>query len=221
MYKLENIYKTYDKEQTFILNSLNFEFNEGDFIAIIGKSGSGKTTLLNILSTIDTPSKGYYIFNGKNLSKLSSNKLAEFRNESIGVVFQEYNLIPMYTTKQNILLPLIFSKIKKQVNIERILEDLDIVKLEDKKIKYLSGGEQQRVAIGRAVVNKPSLILADEPTGNLDNENSEKIFNILKKLNDSNTTILVVTHDLYFAKKFDKVFELKNGTISEIKKSQL
>src|SRR5690606_19186634 len=117
MYKLQNIYKSYDKEKTFILNDLYFEVHEGDFVAIIGKSGSGKSTLLNILSTIDTPTKGYYIFNEKNLTKLNDNQLAEFRNQSIGVVFQSYHLIEDYTVSENVLLPLMFSNQKKQPNL--------------------------------------------------------------------------------------------------------
>ena len=216
MYKLENIYKSYDKEQTFVLNNLNFEVQSGDFIAIIGKSGSGKSTLLNLLSTVDTPSKGYYIFNGMNLSKLNDNKLAEFRNQSIGVVFQAYNLIEDYTVSENILLPLLFSPKKKQVDLYPILETLGITGLENKKVKLLSGGEQQRVSIARALITDPKLLLADEPTGNLDQENSDLIFNILKKLNTEGITIIVVTHDLDLAKRFNKVYELKNGVIHQI-----
>lgn len=216
MYKLENIYKSYDKEQTFVLNNLNFEVESGDFIAIIGKSGSGKSTLLNLLSTVDTPSKGYYIFNGVNLSKLNDNKLAEFRNQSIGVVFQSYNLIEDYTVSENILLPLLFSPKKKQVDLNQILEMLGITDLVNKKVKLLSGGEQQRVSIARALITSPKLLLADEPTGNLDQENSDVIFNILKKLNTEGITVIVVTHDLNLAKRFNKVYELKNGVMHQI-----
>lgn len=216
MYKLENIYKSYDKEQTFVLNNLNFEVESGDFIAIIGKSGSGKSTLLNLLSTVDTPSKGYYIFNGVNLSKLNDNKLAEFRNQSIGVVFQSYNLIEDYTVSENILLPLLFSPKKKQVDLNQILEMLGITDLVNKKVKLLSGGEQQRVSIARALITSPKLLLADEPTGNLDQENSDVIFNILKKLNTEGITVIVVTHDFNLAKRFNKVYELKNGVMHQI-----
>ncbi len=213
MYKLQNIYKSYDKEKTFILNDLYFEVHEGDFVAIIGKSGSGKSTLLNILSTIDTPTKGYYIFNEKNLTKLNDNQLAEFRNQSIGVVFQSYHLIEDYTVSENVLLPLMFSNQKKQPNLDGILEKLDILPLKDKRVKILSGGEQQRVSIARAIISNPKMLLADEPTGNLDHENRDNILNILKKLNSEGMTIIVVTHDLEFAKKFNKIYEIKDGKI--------
>jgi len=211
MYKLQNIYKSYDKEKTFILNDLYFEVHEGDFVAIIGKSGSGKSTLLNILSTIDTPTKGYYIFNEKNLTKLNDNQLAEFRNQSIGVVFQSYHLIEDYTVSENVLLPLMFSSQKKQPNLDGILEKLDILPLKDKKVKILSGGEQQRVSIARAIISNPKMLLADEPTGNLDHENRDNILSILKKLNGEGMTIIVVTHDLEFAKRFNKIYEIKDG----------
>ena len=214
MYKLQNIYKSYDKEKTFILNDLYFEVHEGDFVAIIGKSGSGKSTLLNILSTIDTPTKGYYIFNEKNLTKLNDNQLAEFRNQSIGVVFQSYHLIEDYTVSENVLLPLMFSSQKKQPNLDGILEKLDILPLKDKKVKILSGGEQQRVSIARAIISNPKMLLADEPTGNLDHENRDNILSILKKLNGEGMTIIVVTHDLEFAKRFNKIYEIKDGKIS-------
>lgn len=213
MYKLQNIYKSYDKEKTFILNDLYFEVHEGDFVAIIGKSGSGKSTLLNILSTIDTPTKGYYIFNEKNLTKLNDNQLAEFRNQSIGVVFQSYHLIEDYTVSENVLLPLMFSNQKKQPNLDGILEKLDILPLKDKRVKKLSGGEQQRVSIARAIISNPKMLLADEPTGNLDHENRDNILSILKKLNSEGMTIIVVTHDLEFAKKFNKIYEIKDGKI--------
>lgn len=216
MYKLQNIYKSYDKEKTFILNDLYFEVHEGDFVAIIGKSGSGKSTLLNILSTIDTPTKGYYIFNEKNLTKLNDNQLAEFRNQSIGVVFQSYHLIEDYTVSENVLLPLMFSNQKKQPNLDGILEKLDILPLKDKRVKILSGGEQQRVSIARAIISNPKMLLADEPTGNLDHENRDNILSILKKLNSEGMTIIVVTHDLEFAKKFNKIYEIKDGKINPV-----
>ncbi|CDR30510.1 Lipoprotein-releasing system ATP-binding protein LolD [Acholeplasma oculi] len=216
MYKLQNIYKSYDKEKTFILNDLYFDVNEGDFVAIIGKSGSGKSTLLNILSTIDTPTKGYYIFNDKNLTKLNDNQLAEFRNQSIGVVFQSYHLIEDYTVGENVMLPLMFSNQKKQPNLDGILEKLDILPLKDKRVKILSGGEQQRVSIARAIISNPKMLLADEPTGNLDHENRDNILSILKKLNSEGMTIIVVTHDLEFAKKFNKIYEIKDGKINPV-----
>ncbi len=214
MYKLNNIYKSYDNDKTFVLNNLSFEFQKGELIAIIGKSGSGKTTLLKILATLNKPTKGFYIFDEKNLEKLSNDELAEFRNKHIGIVFQEYNLIGNLTAEENIILPTIFNK--KQSNnykVNEIAEALGIKSLLNKKANLLSGGEQQRVAIARAMINDPELVLADEPTGNLDNDNANQLFAMLKKLNNLGVTVITVTHNLEFAKMFDKIYELKNGQL--------
>ena len=214
MYKLNNIYKSYDNDKTFVLNNLSFEFQKGELIAIIGKSGSGKTTLLKILATLNKPTKGFYIFDEKNLEKLSNDELAEFRNKHIGIVFQEYNLIGNLTAEENIILPTIFNK--KQSNnykVNEIAEALGIKSLLNKKANLLSGGEQQRVAIARAMINNPELVLADEPTGNLDNDNANQLFAMLKKLNNLGVTVITVTHNLEFAKMFDKIYELKNGQL--------
>lgn len=218
MYKLENIYKSYDKEKTFVLNNLSFEIEDGDFIAITGASGSGKSTLLNILATLDKPTSGHYLQNGKNLVKLTLNQLAKFRNENIGVVFQEYNLIPEYTVKENVMLPLLFSKHKdNKNNYEHIVKSLGIDHLADKSSNLLSGGEQQRVAFARAIINNPNMILADEPTGNLDIENAGQLFKIVKKLNNDGKTIVVVTHNLELAEKFTKIYNLEFGRLVRIK----
>ena len=209
MYKLNNIYKSYDNDKTFVLNNLSFEFQKGELIAIIGKSGSGKTTLLKILATLNKPTKGFYIFDEKNLEKLSNDELAEFRNKHIGIVFQEYNLIGNLTAEENIILPTIFNK--KQSNnykVNEIAEALGIKSLLNKKANLLSGGEQQRVAIARAMINNPELVLADEPTGN-----ANQLFAMLKKLNNLGVTVITVTHNLEFAKMFDKIYELKNGQL--------
>ena len=217
MYNLNNVYKSYDKEKTFVISNLSLSFNQGDFIAIIGKSGSGKTTLLNLLSTIDLPDRGLYVFNEQNLNKLSLDALALFRNKHIGVVFQEYNLIPEYTIKQNILLPTVFSKVKQNNAFDEIVEKLGIGHLLDKKAKLLSGGEQQRVAVARAIINKPSLVLADEPTGNLDPDNAEQLYEMLKNINQSGTTVIIVTHNLAMAERFNTVYELKSGQLVKLK----
>ncbi len=217
MYNLNNVYKSYDKEKTFVISNLSLSFNQGDFIAIIGKSGSGKTTLLNLLSTIDLPDRGLYVFNEQNLNKLSLDALALFRNKHIGVVFQEYNLIPEYTVKQNILLPTVFSKVKQNNAFDEIVEKLGIGHLLDKKAKLLSGGEQQRVAVARAIINKPSLVLADEPTGNLDPDNAEQLYEMLQNINQSGTTVIIVTHNIAMADRFKTVYELKSGQLHKIK----
>lgn len=217
MYNLNNVYKSYDKEKTFVISNLSLSFNQGDFIAIIGKSGSGKTTLLNLLSTIDLPDQGMYVFNDQNLNKLSLDALALFRNKHIGVVFQEYNLIPEYTVKQNILLPTVFSKVKQNNAFDEIVEKLGIGHLLDKKAKLLSGGEQQRVAVARAIINKPSLVLADEPTGNLDPDNAEQLYEMLLNINQTGTTVIIVTHNIAMADRFKTVYELKSGQLHKIK----
>lgn len=217
MYNLNNVYKSYDKEKTFVISNLSLSFNQGDFIAIIGKSGSGKTTLLNLLSTIDLPDQGMYVFNDQNLNKLSLDALALFRNKHIGVVFQEYNLIPEYTVKQNILLPTVFSKVKQNNAFDEIVEKLGIGHLLDKKAKLLSGGEQQRVAVARAIINKPALVLADEPTGNLDPDNAEQLYEMLLNINQTGTTVIIVTHNIAMAEKFNTVYELKSGQLHKIK----
>ncbi len=217
MYNLNNVYKSYDKEKTFVIHNLSVSFNQGDFIAIIGKSGSGKTTLLNILSTIDLPDRGLYVFNDQNLNKMSLNDLALFRNKHIGVVFQEYNLIPEYTVRQNILLPTVFLKMKQTNTLDEIVEKLGIAHLLDKKAKLLSGGEQQRVAVARAIINKPSLVLADEPTGNLDPENAEQLYEMLKDINHTGTTVIIVTHNMAMAERFNTIYDLKSGQLHKLK----
>ncbi|OHE51244.1 MAG: hypothetical protein A2558_09875, partial [Tenericutes bacterium RIFOXYD2_FULL_35_11] len=186
MFRLDNAYKSFDKEKTYILNNMNFSFNEGDFIAITGKSGAGKSTLVNILGTIDTLSSGKYTYNNLNLDNMNERALAEFRNRNIGIVFQDYNLIMEYSVRQNILLPKLFSK-NKDNELDEIAKKLHIDSLLNRKAKYLSGGEQQRVAVARAIINNPTLVLADEPTGNLDEDNSDQLYNILKKLNSNGT----------------------------------
>lgn len=210
MYKLSNIYKSYDDEKSFVLNNLNLEINKGDFIAIIGKSGSGKSTLINILSTVDKPTKGYYTYDNLNLEKMSNGELASFRNTHIGIVFQDYNLIPEFTAGGNILLPTVFSK-KKDYDLDGITKFLGINSLLDKNVKLLSGGEQQRVAVARAMINNPDMILADEPTGNLDSDNADQLFKMLKQLNERGVTIIVVTHNLGFANRFNILYELTDG----------
>ncbi len=216
MFKLDNAYKSFDKDKTYILNNINFSFNEGDFIAITGKSGAGKTTLINILATIDTLSSGKYTYNNLNLDTMSEKSLASFRNGNIGIVFQDYNLIMEYSVRQNILLPKLFSK-NKDNELEKISKELGINSLLDRKAKYLSGGEQQRVAVARAIINNPTLVLADEPTGNLDEDNSNQLYNILKKLNSNGTTVIAVTHNIEFANKFKKIYEIENGKFIKLK----
>lgn len=216
MYKLSSVFKSFDKEKSYVLNDINLSINDGDFIAITGESGAGKTTLINILGTIDRITRGFYTYDNINLENLSDNELAEFRSEHIGIVFQDYNLILDYTVEQNILLPKLFTK-DKQSDYKNIVKKLKIDKLLNKKAKYLSGGEQQRVAMARAMINQPNLILADEPTGNLDAKNSNQLFQMLKDLNEQGITVITVTHSDEFASKFQTILKIEDGRIIKIK----
>lgn len=210
MIEMTNICKSFGNRK--ILDNISLTINHGDFVAITGKSGSGKSTFVNILGLLDHNFSGEYTFNGNLISDLSENKLADFRNKNIGFIFQLYNLIHGYTVKENILLPMIYGR--KKVNREHysgIIEKLDIAHLEQADVINLSGGEKQRVGICRALINNPDILIADEPTGNLDGENKQKVFQILKQLNMEGTTIVMVTHDIELAKKCQKMIYLENG----------
>lgn len=204
------------------IDGINFNVEDGSFASIIGKSGSGKSTLLSLLGALDKPTSGTIMVDGKDITKLHDRALIKYRSKKIGFVFQQYNLVPNLTAIENVVLPMEFAGVKKKQRIARAVELLEQVGLDDDKQKRkpgrLSGGEQQRVAIARALANHPSLILADEPTGNLDNQTGKRIFDLLHKLSRTQkTTILVVTHDLDIAGKTDKVFRLKDGKLSPTK----
>ena len=200
------------------LNTLSFTVNDGEFVSIVGKSGAGKSTLLGVLGALDTPTSGSIEIGDTDIAKLSDHKLISYRNTSIGFVFQNYNLIPNLTAVENVMLPMEFAHVPPKERRERavqLLEEVGIVDgREQRKPGKLSGGEQQRVSIARALANKPKLILADEPTGNLDSENGKMIFDLLHKLSRSeNTTVVVVTHDLDIAGKTDRTFTLSDGKL--------
>ncbi len=202
------------------ISGVSFAVPDGSFASIIGKSGSGKSTLLSLLGALDKPTHGSIVVDGKDITKLHDRSLIKYRCKKIGFVFQHYNLVPNLTAIENVVLPMEFAGIGKKQRIARAVELLDQVGLKGDKQKRkpgrLSGGEQQRVAIARALANHPSLILADEPTGNLDNQTGKLIFDLLHKLSRTQkTTILVVTHDLDIAGKTDKVFQLKDGILKE------
>lgn len=217
MIELREISKTYrgKKIYTEAISKLNFKVNDGDFVAVMGRSGTGKTTLLNIIGCMDSFDSGEYYFNGKNLLELNSNQLAKFRNQNIGFIFQSFNLIQDLNSIDNVELPLGLAKIGKSERRERALELLKEVGLKEKthhKPAELSGGQQQRVAIARALANHPKVLLADEPTGNLDEKSGFQIMEYLKKLNkEEKVTIIMVTHDILIAEYADYIVELRGG----------
>ena len=219
--ELKNLQKRYKvgKEKLHVLKSINLTINQGEFVMIMGKSGSGKTTLLNILGFLDKFDDGSYFFEYKNVTNLNENKRSEFRNTNIGFVFQQFNLVETLNIFQNVELPMIYnSKFSKKERKERVEKNLKVVGLLDKvkqKPLQLSGGQQQRVAIARALVNDPQIIFADEPTGALDSETGIEIMNLLKSLNDSGKTVIMVTHDPDLTNYATKLINLKDGAIVE------
>jgi putative ABC transport system ATP-binding protein len=216
---LENISKNYylGKQELQVLKGINIDIFKNEYVALMGPSGSGKSTLMNILGCLDSPSGGKYILNAKDVSGMPDNDLAEVRNKEIGFVFQQFNLLPRLTAIENVALPLIYSGIEKKERLERAMEVLTKVKLEDRshhKPNELSGGQCQRVAIARALINNPSIILADEPTGNLDSKTSYEIMDILTKIHNDGNTVILVTHEEDIAKYARRVIRLKDGVIA-------
>lgn len=217
MISLKNITKCYGsgEGETLALNDINLEIEEGEMIAIMGPSGSGKSTLLNILGLIDIPTKGEYFINSKRVSELKSNDLAKLRNEKVGFIFQNFNLLYDYNLIYNVSIPITYSKNKKGMK-ERAESILKEVGLEDHKTKTpdkLSGGQKQRVAIARALVNNPDIILADEPTGALDKETGENILDMLEEINKKGKTVIVITHDVNIAKRCKKIINIVDGKL--------
>jgi putative ABC transport system ATP-binding protein len=221
MIECKNISKIYKsgEVETHALKNVSFKINDGEFVAIIGPSGSGKSTLMHILGCLDTPSSGEYIFEGKDISELSDDELAEFRRNKIGFVFQMFNLLPRATVLRNVMLPLIYAGVSPQKREERAKNALTISAFPQEFWYHfsnqLSGGMQQRVAIARALVNDPQLILADEPTGNLDSKTGDIVIQTLMNLNKNGHTLVIVTHELYIAKYAKRIISLKDGEIIE------
>jgi putative ABC transport system ATP-binding protein len=218
MIKTVNLKKMYttDEVETTALNNANIEIREGEFVAIMGPSGCGKSTLLNILGLLDNPSEGEYHFLDHEVSKYSERERANLRKSNIGFVFQSFNLIDELTVFENVELPLLYlgiSTSEREKMVNEVLEKMQIMHRKDHFPQQLSGGQQQRVAVSRAVVAKPKLILADEPTGNLDSKNSEEVMDILTKLNDSGTTIVMVTHSPHDAEYSHRIIHLFDGQV--------
>ncbi|HTB51549.1 MAG TPA: ABC transporter ATP-binding protein [Ferruginibacter sp.] len=216
---LENISKNYylGKQELQVLKGINIDIFKNEYVALMGPSGSGKSTLMNILGCLDSPTGGKYILNEKDVSGMPDNDLAEVRNKEIGFVFQQFNLLPRLSAIENVALPLIYSGIEKKERLERAMAVLTKVKLEDRshhKPNELSGGQCQRVAIARALINNPSIILADEPTGNLDSKTSHEIMDILTKIHDDGNTVILVTHEEDIAAFAKRVIRLKDGIIA-------
>lgn len=213
--KLSMLFTT-EEIQTKALNEVSLQINEGDFVAIMGPSGCGKSTLLNILGTLDSPSSGKYYFNDMEIDLMSEGQLTAFRKGNIGFVFQSFNLIDELTVFENVELPLIYLDMKSAERKQRVNDVLERVNMKHRSGHFpqqLSGGQQQRVAIARAVVTAPKLILADEPTGNLDSVNGTEVMELLRSLNKSGTTVIIVTHSLRDAGYAHRVFNLSDGRI--------
>ena len=203
------------KQALPVLKGVSLDILKNEYVALMGPSGSGKSTLMNILGCLDTPTSGAYILNGQDVSKMSDDSLADVRNVEIGFVFQQFNLLPRLTAAENVALPLVYAGIPRKERMERAMQVLEKVSLADRshhRPNELSGGQSQRVAIARALINDPSIIMGDEPTGNLDSKNSQTVFDIFRDLAaEGRQTIIAVTHDEDFAANCDRVLELSDG----------
>lgn len=226
--ELQNVSKEYHNEDlvTPVLYNINFKIEKGEFVAIMGPSGSGKSTLMHILGFLDKISTGKYIFNGRDVSTLEEDELAQMRGTEVGFVFQAFHLLPRTTILENVMLPLIYTNVSEKERIKRATEALNAVGLSH-RMQYspgqLSGGEKQRSAIARALVNNPSVIFADEPTGNLDSKSGLQVMRILQKLNEEGHTIILVTHEKYTAEHAKRILRVSDGNIlsDELVKNRL
>lgn len=225
MIELKNITKTYygDDTETTVLKGISFTIKDGEFLAIMGPSGSGKSTLMHILGALDTPTSGTYILDGRDISTFSDDELANVRKNKIGFVFQAFNLLPRATVLRNVEMPLTYAGVPKAVRRTRAVHALEQAGLEESRFLHhsnqLSGGQMQRVAIARALVNDPSLILADEPTGNLDTKTGDIVLDTFKALNATGKTVVLITHELYVAEHADRIIYLRDGIIESDKKN--
>lgn len=219
---IQNIYKNYGKEPMIVpvLKDVSLEVVQGDYIAIMGPSGSGKTTLMNIIGCLDRASLGTYLFEDEDISEMNDDTLSDLRLNKIGFVFQNFNLLSSETAQENVALPLIYAGIDKEKRNQRAIDVLNKVGLQDRisfKPSQLSGGQKQRVAIARAIINNPKILLADEPTGALDQASGKQVMELFKSLNDEGVTIIMITHDANVASHAKKIFHIIDGEIIENK----
>ncbi len=224
--KIANIKRNFElgDEIVYVLKGIDLEINKGEYVALMGPSGSGKSTLMNLLGCLDTPTSGTYILNGKDVSKMRDDELAEIRNKEIGFVFQTFNLLPRTTALDNVALPMIYAGYPKEERNKRAIEVLKQVNLADRmdhQPNQLSGGQRQRVAVARALVNKPSIILADEPTGNLDSKTSIEIMNLFNDIHANGNTVILVTHEEEIAAYAHRVIRLRDGMIESDNRKKL
>ena len=216
--KIRNIIRDFKlgQETVHVLKGIDLDIKRGEYLAIMGPSGSGKSTLMNILGCLDTATAGSYILNGKDVSEMTDDELADIRNTEIGFVFQVFNLLPRTTALENVALPMVYAGVSKSNRIKRAEEVLTNVGLSDRmdhKPSQLSGGQRQRVAIGRALINKPSIILADEPTGNLDSKTSLEIMHLFDDIHKAGNTVIMVTHEADIAARAHRIIRLIDGTV--------
>ncbi len=217
--KAKNVYKTYDmgKVQVEALKNVNLTISEGELVSIMGPSGSGKSTLMNIMGCLDRPTSGQYILEGVNTSEINDSELAHIRNQKIGFVFQSFHLIPRYSAQKNVELPMIYAGVSQEQRKNSALaalEKVDMLNRADHLPNELSGGQKQRIAIARALVNNPSIIMADEPTGNLDSTSGAEIIGIFQDLNKEGVTVIIVTHEYYIARQTRRTLTFLDGEIT-------
>jgi putative ABC transport system ATP-binding protein len=216
--KIRNIIRDFElgQEIVHVLKGIDLDIEKGEYVAIMGPSGSGKSTLMNLLGCLDTPTAGTYILNGKDVSQMSDDELADIRNKEIGFVFQTFNLLPRTTALDNVALPMVYAGASKKDRTERaqeVLTDVGLADRMDHRPNQLSGGQRQRVAVGRALINKPSIILADEPTGNLDSKTGVEIMTLFENIHKAGNTIIVVTHEEEIASHADRIIRLRDGMV--------
>ena len=220
--KITNIKRDFvlGNEIIHVLKGIDLNINKGEYVALMGPSGSGKSTLMNILGCLDTPTSGQYILNGKDVSQMSDDNLAEIRNKEIGFVFQTFNLLPRTTALNNVALPMIYagySKLERSARAEEVLNQVGLKDRMDHEPNQLSGGQRQRVAVARALVNRPSIILADEPTGNLDSKTSVEIMNLFNEIHANGNTVILVTHEEDIAAYAHRIIRLRDGIVESDK----